>query len=60
MEFHILARVLLYTAVVMGCGYTCWQIGIKEGASMAIDKLAEAGFIKFDDNGNIQSSSYKE
>ena len=44
-EFIILGIMLL-----LGCAYTSYKIGTREGISMAIDYFAEQGLIEVDED----------
>lgn len=43
----------IFFICVLGCGYTCWKAGIKEGAERAVDMLHRNKVISYTRNGEI-------
>ena len=41
---------VIYSLIILvGCGYTSWAIGKKEGIEKTIDYLEQQGLLEFDD-----------
>tara|TARA_R110001592_G_scaffold88415_9_gene260447 strand:- start:2812 stop:3030 length:219 start_codon:yes stop_codon:yes gene_type:complete len=40
---------LLFLVILVGCGYTSWALGKKEGIEKTIDYLEQEGLLEFED-----------
>ena len=40
---------MAYLIILLGCGYTSWVVGKKEGIEKTIDYLEQEGLLEFDD-----------
>tara|TARA_Y100000114_G_scaffold140893_1_gene146190 strand:+ start:120 stop:296 length:177 start_codon:yes stop_codon:yes gene_type:complete len=51
-------EIIIYIIVIIGCGYTSYNLGIKkgvrQGAENTIDVLHERKIIRYDHKGDIQ------
>ena len=42
--------IILMLVMMMGCAYTSYKIGTREGIAMAIDYFAQQGYIEVDED----------
>ncbi len=44
---------IIFFLALFGCGYTSWQIGVRQGAENAVEILHSMKVISYNKNGDI-------
>lgn len=51
-------EIIIFIICLIGASWRAWQLGIREGAARAVDKLHEKKIIRFDHKGDIRPNEW--